>query len=241
MAKIKGLPQRISKALLGSKNSRARSFEMKREMNRIRKAKRQAVPTAGAKNVGGVLIGGPQGPERKKYEFAQAFTNVNTGTPYVNSMVGGIAQGTAVNQRVGDRVHVKGVDIQFNVQNSGGAAPTSFAEFMDVFLILDSSPDAGTAAAATIFQSTSTNLTYINLDNLERFQILRRERIYFDTSGGYSQTFTWHLSAELAVRWGAAGSPTSNDLLVCALSPSSNTVGNQPALSFISRLTFTDE
>lgn len=241
MAKIKGLPQRINKALLGARRSRERSFEMKRTMSKIRAAKRNSVPTAGARNVGGVLIGGPQGPERKKYEVATAFTNVNTGAPYVASVVSAIAQGTAVNQRVGDRVHLKAVDIQFNVQNSGGAVPTSFAEFLDVFLILDTSPDQALATAAQIFQTPSTNLTYINLDDLERFQILRRERIVFDTAGGYSQAFTFHLSAELAVRWGASGAPISNDILVCALSPSTNTVSNMPAISYISRVTYTDE
>jgi len=211
-------------------------------MKSVRAAVRNAVPTTGAKNVGGVLIGGPQGPERKKYETAnQAGSNVTTSAPYVQSLTNGIAQGVGVSNRIGDRIHVKAVDIQFNV-SAGVGITVAAPEFIDVFLILDTQPQQTTAAASTIFSTPGTNLTYIDLDSLQRFQILKRERIHFDVAGSLTHQMTWHQSCELACRFDSGtAAPMSNDLLVCALSPAAITAGQSPLLSYLARLTFTDE
>jgi len=153
-----------------------------------------------------------------------------------------MAQGTAVNQRIGDRIHIKAADLQFNVQVPGEAETNNTSTFIDIFLILDTQPQEGTAGAATIFQNSATNLTYIQLDSLERFQVLKRERITFDAADKFTHQFTWHQSAELASRFGSSTStPMSNDLLVCALSPNAAATNLTPSLSYICRLTFTDE
>jgi len=199
-------------------------------------------PTTGAMNVNGVLIGGPQGPERKKVELSQSSIAVTNAAPYVQSLTVGIAQGVGVSQRVGDRIKVKAVDLQFNIQSSGATSTTAGQTFIDVFLILDTQPQETTAAAATVFQTPSSNLTYIQLDSLERFQVLRRERINLDPAMGLSQTWTWHLSADLGVRFGAANTtPMSNDILVCATTAQTAANSYTPQLQYISRLTYTDE
>lgn len=237
------LDKRVKKYL--DRNSRSnRRFSSKRSSTSkaVRQAKRVSVPTSGAKNVRGVIVGGPQGPERKKFEVNQAFTTVSSTVPYVQSLTSGIAQGTAVNQRIGDRIHVKGVDLQFNVQVDGADPTPTGGVWIDLFLILDTQPEESTAAANTIFQNSSTNLTYIQLDSLERFQVLRRQRIRLDGASQWSDQFTWHLSAELACRFGSSTSaPMSNDILVCALCPNTASVTSDPQFAYVSRLTFTDE
>lgn len=209
-------------------------MELKRQ---IKAARKRTAPSGGGKTVGGVLIGGPQGPERKKYESLNSNINVTSTAPYVQSLTSGIAQGTGVSQRVGDRIHIKAVDILFDVQQF---TPGSGNTFLDVFLIADYQPDETVASAAQIFVTPSSNLTYIALDNLERFQILRRERITMDPAQGECRAFNFHLSADLGTRFSSStGAPSSNDLLVCALCP--ETGGASAVVSYLSRLTYTDE
>lgn len=229
---------RISK-YIAKQSRRERKYNRTTVKSAVRAAVRNSAPTSGAKNVRGVIVGGPQGPERKKYETSNTSgVGVNTAMPYVQSLTNNLAQGTGVSQRIGDRIHIKGVDIQFNVQGGSSGTP----QYIDVFLVLDTQPEETTAAAGTIFESTNTNLTYVTLDGLERFQVLKRERICLDTGGGLTHMFTWHQSCELATRFsGSTTAPMSNDLLVVALSPSVNTATNFPTLSYIARLTFTDE
>jgi len=216
-----------------------RTFKPMSTTRAVRAAVRRSAPTTGAKNVRGVLVGGPQGPERKKYETSNtAGVGVNTATPYVQSLTNNLAQGTGVSQRIGDRIHVKGVDIQFNVTIGSQLIPN----FMDVFLVLDTQPEETTAGAGTIFETPSTNLTYVSLDSLERFQILKRERIHLDAALAQTHCFTWHQSCELATRFSSSTTaPMSNDLLVVALSNAPNTATDFPTLAYIARLTYTDE
>jgi len=242
MVKISSRGTRVASAMSGTKLKRTFSINARRDSKAvIRNAIRNSSPSTGAKNVRGVVIGGPQGPERKKYETSNtAGVQVSTGFPYVQSLTNGIAQGAGVSNRIGDRIHVKGVDLQFNI-TAGAGITIGAQEFVDVFLVLDTQPQQTTAAAGTIFETPSTNLTYVDLDSLQRFQILKRERIHFDTAGGLSHQMTWHQSCELACRFdNATAAPMSNDLLVCALSPSSNTAGQNPNVAYIARLSFTD-
>jgi len=236
------LDKRVAKYL--GKHGRGNRFSDRRPSTAVavKKARRMSAPSTGAKNVRGVLVGGPQGPERKKYETSVVSGyGVNTATPLVQSLTNNLAQGIQATQRIGDRVHVKAVDLQFNVV-SGSNITTGVPEFVDVFLILDAQPQQTTAASTTIFANPATNLTYIDIDSLERFQILKRERIHLDTGSGVSHHFTWHQSCELAIRFDSGtAAPMSNDLLVCALSPSPNTSNLFPTVSFLARLTFTDE
>lgn len=241
MPRIKSLPRRIESAVINAKRSRGRSMALKRAIvPRVRRY--TPAPTTGAKNVNGVLIGGPQGPERKKIEVAQSSVAVTNAAPYIQSLTSAISQGTNVSQRIGDRIKVKAVDLQFNIQSSGATATTAGQTFIDVFLILDTQPQETTAAAGTIFQTPSSNLTYIQLDSLERFQVLKRERINLDPAMGLSQVWTWHLSADLGVRFGAGTTaPMSNDILVCATTAQTAANSYTPQLQYISRLTYTDE
>lgn len=227
----------ISKSLSQVKYKRGESLIGKRSMPK-KKAFVRANKTSGV--LSGVIVDGPQGPERKKWDVNVGFTAVGTAAPYITSILNNIQQGTDANNRIGDRIHVKAVDFQFNNVASSSAAPT----FMDIFLVWDKQPDRTIASVTDIFNTGTTNLTYQNIINLERFQIMKRERINMDSGAGLSTTTTWHQSCEMATRYGGTSSPfwpTTNDLLVVALCPgvAGGTSGAQ--ISFTARVTFTDE
>lgn len=230
----------IAKSLSQAKFHRGQSLIGKRSS--MSAAKRAvASSTSGAKVVRGTLVGGPQGPERKKYETSNTGGVVVTAAnPYVQSLTNGIAQGTGVSNRIGDRIHVKGIDIQFQANSSATLAAGAPA-FCDVFMILDTQPNGATPASNVIFENNNTNLTYLELGVLERFKVLKRERLNFDIAGSQSTVWTWHQSCDLAIRFDTAtGSPQSNDIYVCALSPAAN-AATETVLSYICRLSFSDE
>lgn len=193
--------------------------------------------------VGGKFTSGPQGPEIKKLDINVGQTNVGTAAPYVNGLFDTISQGTGVGNRIGDRIHMKAVDVQWNIQIDGAGLPTlNNAAFIDLFCIVDLQPDGGTASATTIFASPTTNLTYLNIDQLERFRVLKRERIYLDAASGLSDVRTWHVPLDLGVRYGTATSaPNTNDVLLCAVSPGAAGSENSALISYVARLSWTDE
>lgn len=190
----------------------------------------------------GVATSGSTAPERKNWDTNVATTSVVTGTPYVASLTAGIIEGTSGVTRVGQKILLKSADIEFDCSvvttNQAGS-------FLDIFCIWDKQPDNAVAAAAAIFQTPGTNLTYLLTGNLERFVVLRRERIAFGSpttgTGDLSKIVNWHIPLELATRFpDAAGSPNTNDLYVCALCPGTLAAFSGTQISYVSRVKFTD-
>lgn len=188
--------------------------------------------------VGGVLVSGPQGPERKKWDVNVASTNVFGTTPYITSLLNNIAPGTGSTNRIGDRVKVKGVDLEFNIAVVNTNAPV----YADFFLVWDKAPDATITTPAVIFASSATNLTFGNIDNLERFQVLKRQSVNLDAAMAQSAIIKWHLAADFTSRFPAAtGWPSTNDLLVVVLCPGVSGNTGSINMAFVARTSFTDE
>jgi len=201
-------------------------------------------PRAGTSAVvKGVVVSGPLGPERKKFDSSQGVTGVNTAAPFVLSLLNGINEGTSVNQRVGQRIHVKALDL--NIQCSAGSTLTlgTGPQFLDAIIVWDKQPNEATATASQIFQNASTNLTFLNTQNLERFQVLKRVRINFDIAGSASYAGEFHIPCEMGARYSDASgtSPNTNDLVFVALSNNVASAGDFPGFQFNWRITFTDE
>lgn len=229
--------KRISSQIANTKFKRTQSVMERRGSRPQFQKLRRSGKVSGIFN--GVATDGPQGPERKKFDNIGA-TTVNTGAPAVLSLTSGIAQGVTANNRIGDRIHLKAVDIELNITQ----ALTAINQFgyMDAFLVWDKQPDGAVANANAIFQNITTNLTFGNQDNLERFIVLKRESFKFDFAYGLTATAKWHSTFDLATRFPTAtGSPNTNDIYLCFLSPNAAAVGTSVLVNSIARITFTDE
>lgn len=197
--------------------------------------------------VGGVVVAGPQGPERKKYDNQVSQTAVTNVAPYIASLTSGIAEGLQANQRIGGRAHLKNIDVEINWSgNSSGALLTlqSVPVYMDVMLVWDKQPDGAVPTVGTIFTGSSTNLVFGLLANIERFQVLKRERLNMDVAAGYSGVIHWHQQLDCATRYAdTTGSPTTNDFYIVAVTgaPGGAAPNFTPAIGYIARVTFTDE
>lgn len=196
----------------------------------------------------GVATAGSSGPEIKNLDVTVANTVVVSGTPYVNSITQTLAEGTGGAQRIGLKVNLKSVDLEANLQimcngtlGSVSATAPYYPVPIDLFVVWDKQPDGVQATAAQILASTSTNLTFGNIGYLDRFVVLRRERIVLDSSTSAVNYHT-HIPLKLATRFAdATAVPFTNDILVLAVSP--NTAGaaiNNAGLSYVARLKFSD-
>jgi len=191
---------------------------------------RRSVPRAGSSR-----------SEIKNYDNNITATSVGTGSPYVASLCSGIAEGTSDSQRIGQKIMLRSIELEMNVTiaNFGGA---NLPTFLDVFIVWDRQPNQALAAATSIFASATTNLTFLNTSNTERFKVVRRVRLELDTSSRIGNSFSLHVPLALATKFPDSNTfPSTNDILLCALSP--NTVGssgNNPSISYIARVKYTD-
>lgn len=190
--------------------------------------------------VGGVVVSGPQGPERKKYDNIINNSPVYSTLPFIASLTNSIAEGAAMTNRQGARITVKSIDCEFNI--NAGTALSNGPIFLDVFLVWDKNPNGGIPGTGSIFVTTTSNLTFGNLNTLDRFQVLKRERMSFDPAGGYTRTFAWHQSLDVVSRFpDATGSPITNDYYIVALSPNTLASTIYPYISYVARVSFTDD
>jgi len=91
---------------------KARLFESRTPVQRFVKQRSNKVEGV----IRGVAMGGPSGPERKKFDTFTGSTSVAATTPFIQSCTAGIVEGVASNQRVGSRIQVKGLDFEANTQ-----------------------------------------------------------------------------------------------------------------------------
>jgi len=196
--------------------------------------------------VNGRISSGSKGPEIKNYDLTAGPTAVNTGTPLVLDCLGGIAEGTNDSQRVGMKILIKSVDVEANITATVGATATvnnSVPCFIDAFLVWDKQPDGSTAAASTIFTSSATDLVYGLPANLDRFQVLRRERYAFDLAGKLSERLHWHVPMDIASKFpDATSAPNSNGIILVFLtnSAAAATTVVSPNVTAYFRVKFTD-
>lgn len=241
--------KRVANAIANSKGKRQSSMDRLRSMRTFVPNKRMAKMSNKQEGViSGVVVSGSQGPERKKYDNLVATPQaVNTGAPYIASLTSGIAEATTIAGRIGGRIHIKAIDAEINVGCTVGStvtAPQGNQVYIDVMCVWDKQPDGSVPSAGAVFVSTTTNLTLGNVNNLERFQVLRRERISMDVASGLSQIIKWNVPCEAAVRFGdSTGSPQTNDFYIMALSPNAaaSTSTIAPVISYLARVHYTDE
>jgi len=235
----------------GVKRVRSRSDIAKQMFKKARMAlaARPRIRSAKPGNFEGVRFGvatsGSSSPEKKVVDIQVGSTSVVTGTPYILSMLAGIAEGTALAQRVGAKILLKSLDIEMNIIGNPGAnvGLNGYAATpIDIFIVWDKQPDGATPTVGSILVSSTTNLSFGNTTNLDRFVVLRRKTVNLDWVSNMGETWREHVPLELASRFGdATASPQTNDIYVMAVSPIAASATTINALiSYVARVKFTD-
>lgn len=135
---------------------------------------------------------GAFGPELKYNDVTQSNLTLSHvgGTP-VNVTLNGIAQGDDNNSRDGRQIHMVSCTVRFWITHGQSPNPASPVR---VALIWDSANNASTGANQSDVYKDVSSCSSLNLDNRNRFKVLRDELIEFDrydTTGGPDKGVGW--------------------------------------------------
>jgi len=175
----------------------------------------------------------------KYYVPAGSWIGVTKGTASVVDDLLKIVAGGEVNQRIGNKITVRNVNIRGELQLNT-SLPTNQAPQVRMVLVLDKQANAGTAEWKNVFEeayltpSTHTDpqdlnlqLQMRNMSQAKRFQVLKDKTITLN-SGGQCQVganvyltttskffkMSWRGALPVSYASAAAATPTTNNLLL---------------------------
>lgn len=125
-------------------------------------------------------VGQRRAAEKKVIDIANAVYQVNTTGSF--TLLNGCVQGTDYTNRIGRKIVVKSVYIRGAVYVEPAVTPavaTAPAQQARMILFLDLQPN-GAAPAATDLLTAANPYSMLNLNNRDRFRILRDEVFVFD-------------------------------------------------------------
>nr|WAE42806.1 MAG: capsid protein [Cressdnaviricota sp.] len=112
----------------------------------------------------------------------------NISTTATLDLLNGIQEGASFYNRVGRRVHMKSVHVTGQIFPSG-VATTGAQEFLRVLLVYDRQPNGTFPSIGDILldygndgTSFTTSISKMNLNNVERFAILRDKRLWIPSN-----------------------------------------------------------
>lgn len=147
--------------------------------------------------------------------------------PAVQSLCG-IKQGTTKNTRIGNKIHMYQIRMQGQI-----ALPNSMSgDMIRLVLVLDKQANGATAAPSDVFETTAASTTGVfafrNMDNIDRFQILKDKKYNLNPTVGVSGTsntvLIYHWKMSHKGKWkidysstnGAISELKSNNILMFA-------------------------
>jgi len=221
-------------------NNKKRSQQSIVPRPRIRTPKSRGIEAV----VNGRATSGSAAPEIKNYDNQTAVTEVNTASPFIASMTSSIAEGVTQINRVGAKILLKSLELELNATLAGGTTTLSGVQsaIMDVLVVWDKQPDGAVPSVGSILVSTSTNLTFGNTNQLDRFVVLRRKTFALSAQNPV-EVWRDHVPLALASRFpDATGSPITNDIYIVAVSPAAASSATiiAPQLDYVGRIKFQD-
>jgi len=127
--------------------------------------------------------------ELKFFDTALAWDYDTTGEQVVTGgSLNAIAQGDAQNNRIGRKCVIKSIQIRgYNY-----FVPTTTATasaLVNMYLVLDTQANGSPPAATDLFESTQLTTSMLNLSNSNRFRILKRWVVAFNSNAGATTAY----------------------------------------------------
>lgn len=123
------------------------------------------------------------------------------------TLINGLVQGSNAYQRAGRKIDIMRIHLTGYVyQNQAGAAPT--ADYLRLMLVFDKQPDGAAFSIGALLADvssagavTTNSRSGTNLDNADRFIMLRDLRFKTDVGGGASANQPRQVSSETDAKW----------------------------------------
>lgn len=192
--------------------------------------------------VRGRYTSGNKASEIKAVNYSATVQTVSAATNFVIDLTAGIAEGVAVNQRVGQQITCTSVDIEANfyITNTN----TITFNYYTWYLILDKQPNFATAAASDIFTNTTSNLNQRTLLNQERFVVLAteyNEDALSATGGPAGKRHKRFVKTDITTRYQDNTSPAGSNSLLWVVTSNSQVAPNTAFADYVLRLRYADE
>lgn len=129
------------------------------------------------------------GSENKFFDTALSFNFDNTGEVPATGQLSLIPQGVTESTRVGRKAVVKSIHIRGNAIYIP-AASTIGADLCYLYVVLNKQCNGAAAGVTDVLTSNNMNAGMINLANSERFVILKRFVLDFESSAGVSTAYS---------------------------------------------------
>jgi len=117
--------------------------------------------------------------EKKFYDTAWGTTNVTSAGIIATHGFLAIAQGTTENTRVGGKITV--VNVNFRGELTGVNDSSQVPEVARFIFLWDKQANGAQPAVTDILQTASVN-SFLNMDNVERFQVIKDKMVTMDTN-----------------------------------------------------------
>lgn len=171
--------------------------------------------------------------ELKFFDTALSWNFSQTGAIPATGQLTLIPQGDTESTREGRQALVEGIEIRAQVSFTPGALGTAIAN-AHVFLVLDTQTNGAAASITDIFTTTDMRYALQNLNNSERFTIIKHWGFLFEPEAGattaYNQSveqIEYYKEVDVLVNWkGATGAltelTTNNLFFVAGCNPSAD-------------------
>jgi len=195
---------------------------------RIGKFQRLPATASGYARIGGYygrFSGGP-GSENKFFDTALSFNVDATGEVPATGQLVLIPQGVTESTRVGRSCVIKSIQLRGSMLFAPSTA-ASATTIVYLYVVQDTQCNGAAAAVTDVVTSTSLNVALTNLENSQRFRVLKRMKIRFNPGAGVttaynsvSVPFDWYKKCNIPMDYsdvtGAIGTIRSNNIFLMA-------------------------
>lgn len=197
-------------------------------------------------------------PEVKSFDTAGTTYTADINTASITAIFTPV-QGTAFANRIGTRVKAKSIHIRGFVSNTAARAHSDFegpVNQVSVSIVLDMQPNGSNPAITDVYSSADPT-GMLNLNNRDRFKVLKEKTFVFDnynllsavnfSSSTVNQIRTLKIFKKCDIpvffnsgNAGAASDISSNNILMIIRSTYPNGIGNETSASIKTRIRFID-
>lgn len=179
-----------------------------------------------AKKTAAYVRSGGSNAELKFFDTALSFNIDTTGEVPATGQLTLIPQGVTESTRVGRKCVIKSIQMRLLLTFSPAASANAATSAM-IYLVLDKQANGAPAAVTDVFTGTSLTTDMHNLSNSQRFVVLRKIPITFNSTAGVTTAYNrmsrmvsvykkCNIPIEYSSTTGAIGEIRSNNLFLIA-------------------------
>lgn len=143
---------------------------------------------------GGYLNGRVGGKELKFFDITEGPDIISVTGTMTNSTLNNMVQGTGQQERIGRKCVIRSISVQWHANMPPVTDVSVTHDAISWYLVLDRQCNGAAAIPGDILQSPLTFESFRDLENIQRFKVLKRINIQLNVSGLGEDSGTMQLS-----------------------------------------------